>query len=176
MPKKNIKGGKKHKKTANAREYNEKTMVYKENSNEEYALVMDLVGNGNIRVKLSSGNTMISRIPGSFKKKKIFINKGNILLIALREFEQDKSDIIYKYSDGQSKQLQKNDVLPSWFFNFNTIQQINNDVNENDVIFKDDDEDVEIKTKKPRPIDRSKRMGEITCNDNDSYTFDVEEI
>ena len=137
MPKKNIKGGKKHKKTANAREYNEKTMVYKENSNEEYALVMDLVGNGNIRVKLSSGNTMISRIPGSFKKKKNF-------------YKQRK--------------------------HFNTIQQINNDVNENDVIFKDDDEDVEIKTKKPRPIDRSKRMGEITCNDNDSYTFDVEEI
>ena len=177
MPKSNTKGGKKHKKTKNGMtDSHEKNMIYKEKEEEEYALVTDLVGNGNVRVKLPNGSTMIARIPGSFKKKKKFINKGNILLIAIREYEEAKSDIIYKYSDGQSRTLQKNKLLPASFLAFSTIHQAD-EVVDNDVIFTNDDTE-NVKTGKPMPIDRSKRMGEL----NDSipneadYKFNLEEI
>ena len=180
MPKKNIKGGKKHKKTKrNPNDNFEKNMIYKENSLEEYALVTDLVGNGNVRIKLPNGSVMIARIPGSFKKKKIFINRGNILLVSIREYEDSKSDIIYRYSDGQSKVLHKNKQLPSSFMNYNVINQ-NDDNDDTFIEFKDENEDDEdiTKTAKPMPIDRSKRMGELSHDipNEADYAFDLEEI
>jgi translation initiation factor 1A len=177
MPKSNLKGGKKHKKNKKAGfESHDKNMVYKENKGEEYALVTDLVGNGNVRIKLPNGSIMISRIPGSFKKKKKFINKGNILLIAIREYEEAKSDIIYKYSDGQARILQKNNLLPPSFLSFSSIHQPD-DVIDNDIIFTNDEPD-NVKTGKPIPIDRSKRMGELdnTIPNEADYQFSLEEI
>ena len=177
MTKGNLKGGKKYKKNKKGSfESHDKQMVYKEKAGEEYALVTNLVGNGNVRIKLPTGSEMNARIPGSFKKKKKFINKGDILLIAVREYEESKSDVIYKYSDGQSRTLQKNNLLPPSFLAFSSIHT-SDDIVDKDVVFENEEQE-NVKTGKPLPMDRSKRMGELDNsipNEVDS-SFNLDEI
>jgi len=59
-----------------------------------------MMGANHIRVRGADGVTRIGRIKGTIKKK-VWIREGDILIIIPWSFQDDKSDIIYRYTAPQ---------------------------------------------------------------------------
>lgn len=45
-------------------------------------------------------------------QKKVWINQGDIVLVSLREYQDDKGDVIYKYNADEARQLKQEGELP----------------------------------------------------------------
>ena len=67
---------------------------------------------GNESVSFSS-EEKIGVIRNSLKKKKIFINANNVILVCLRDFEPGKVDVIYSYKDHEVKKMQRKNWIPN---------------------------------------------------------------
>lgn len=63
----------------------------------EYAQVTKMLGNGRLQAQCFDGETRLAHIRGKMRKK-VWINQGDIILISLREFQDDKADVIVKYT------------------------------------------------------------------------------
>ena len=132
MPK-NIKGGNKAKKGKNSslREFSRKLELPDDSGYRFYGLVLKHYGattdilyldntvndskndnkNDNKRLKKAIGY-----VRGSIKKRcRLKIN--DIVIIAIREYQDDKVDIIHKYNEDEMKQLQRNNYLDADFMN-----------------------------------------------------------
>ena len=90
---------------------------------QEYAIVQDLLGNGRLRVMCIDENLRIARIRGNMRKSthKVIIEKGDLILISRRDFEEDKVDVIHKYSREEAisllhskKKLMPSAILKAW--------------------------------------------------------------
>jgi translation initiation factor 1A len=116
---------------------------------QEYAYVQELMGNGRLKAYCEDGNVRVGRIRGNMRnyKHKVIINRGDIILISKRDYEDDKVDVIHKYSFEEANKLSHQKELPD------TIQKIyknhdecGNIINHNEeefVTFVDDDINVE---------------------------------
>ena len=95
----------------------------------EYAKINTLLGNGRAQVIiLDSGESKLGHIRGSMYKK-VWINKNDIVLVSLRDFENTKCDIIFKYDDDQVRYLSRHENI-----NIQADIKNNQDQNENDLI------------------------------------------
>lgn len=111
MPKNKGRGGKKFRSNKrNDREVVNKRFPYKE-PNQEYAKVDKMLGNCRCLCVLdgTNGEPKLCIIPGSFKRKRIWINPGDTVLINIRNFnehaEADRADIVYKYDQKELRRL-----------------------------------------------------------------------
>lgn len=85
---------------------NSKNLILKEDQ-ETYGQVINALGNNRLLVKcFHDEKERVCTIRGSMRKK-IWINKNDIVLISLRDFQDDKADIIYKYDENDVKKLKK---------------------------------------------------------------------
>jgi translation initiation factor 1A len=90
------------KNTNNFNDINSKILIIKEEQ-ETYGQVINALGNNRLMVKcFSDGKDRVCTIRGSMRKK-IWINKNDIVLVSLRDFQDDKADIIHKYDEIQGK-------------------------------------------------------------------------
>ena len=81
-------------------------LVFKEDY-QEYGVVTKLLGNCRIMVKCYHDDIeRLCIIPGSFKKR-IWINLNDVVLVGIRNYQDSKSDIIYKYTTNEVKKLIK---------------------------------------------------------------------
>lgn len=74
---------------------------------QEYGVVQDMLGNGRLRALCSDGVVRVGRIRGSMRKYagKVIIDKGDLIIVARRDFEDDKVDVIHKYTHEETSQL-----------------------------------------------------------------------
>lgn len=87
----------------------DKKLITKEEL-ETYGQVLNPLGNNRMLVKCFDGKERICTIRGSMRKK-IWISKNDIVLVSLREFQDDKADIIYKYDNSEVRKLKILDEL-----------------------------------------------------------------
>ena len=158
----------------------ERELTIKEEG-EEYAQVIRLIGDSRLEVQCSDGVKRGAHIRGTLRKK-VFINIGDIILVAIREFEQEKCDVILKYKDDEIRKLKKAGEIPENFKSNEETTETNNVVNEDDDIFvftkkekdtldEDDDEEDE-KHKKHNDEDDNEDEDEEGEDDEDE---DIEE-
>ena len=88
MPKNKGKGGKNRRRGKNQNEPTKRELVFKEEGTQEYALVTRMLGNGRCECNCFDGKTRLGHIRGSMRKK-VWINKDDIILVSLREFQDD---------------------------------------------------------------------------------------
>lgn len=111
MPRGNQKGGKKHKR--GKKEYNEsKTLRLKEDG-QEYAQITACKGNCRFTVMCFDGKERMAIMCGAMRKRE-FVNMKDIVLVSLRDFQDDKCDIIQKYDDTQIHQLKSDKHIPEF--------------------------------------------------------------
>tara|TARA_B110000091_G_C13684138_1_gene419199 strand:+ start:129 stop:494 length:366 start_codon:yes stop_codon:yes gene_type:complete len=79
---------------------------------QEYAQVVKIEGHGRCRVKCSDGVTRLGVIRGAMRKK-VWIKLDNYVLVGLRDFQDNKCDIIGKYSDEDVRNLRAYGELPT---------------------------------------------------------------
>jgi translation initiation factor 1A len=98
---------------------------------QEYAQAGRMLGNGRLEAICFDGQTRMAHIRGKLLKR-VWISTGDIILVALRDFQEGKVDVIHKYSNDQARKLKNMGELPG-----NTKLTI-------DVALEDEEDDVEI--------------------------------
>ena len=69
-----------------------------------------MMGANHIRVRGFDGVTRMGRIKGKIKKK-VWIREGDILIVIPWTFQDEKCDIIYRYTGPQVEWLRRNNYL-----------------------------------------------------------------
>jgi translation initiation factor 1A len=72
-----------------------------------YALVQEMMGNGRLRALCEDGVLRVGRIRGSMRKykNKVIIGRGDLVIVALREFDTENVDVIHKYTHNECSKL-----------------------------------------------------------------------
>jgi translation initiation factor 1A len=95
----------------------------------EYAQVTKMLGNGRVDAQCFDGVKRLATIRGKLRKK-VWINQGDIVLLSLREFQDEKADVIQRYNPDEARQLKSYGELPD-----------NAKINEADTNFGGEEED-----------------------------------
>ena len=85
--------------------------VDKKTDDQEYGQVTKLLGSCRLEVSCFDGMSRLCHIRGSMRKK-VWIKLNDIVLVSLREFENAKADIIYKYEIPEINFLKKENEIP----------------------------------------------------------------
>ena len=109
----NKKGGKKFKK-GKKQSFHDKKLIYKDpKEDQEYGKVVRPMGNGRFEIQCFDGKDRMGILAGNMRKK-IWVNKDDIILFSKWEFTTDdnKCSIIHKYDHDEVKKLQREGEFP----------------------------------------------------------------
>lgn len=70
-----------------------------------------MLGNGRLEALCFDGEKRLAHIRGKLRKK-VWINQGDIILLSLREYQDEKGDVILKYSADEARSLKAYGELP----------------------------------------------------------------
>lgn len=102
----------KNKKKSKKESEKEKGELTLKEKGQEYAQILKMLGNGRCDTYCFDGTKRICHIRGRMNKK-IWINIGDIVLVSLRNFQDQKGDIILKYSGNEARSLKSFGELPT---------------------------------------------------------------
>jgi translation initiation factor 1A len=111
MPTKKKKGGKRGRRSKNVSS-EQRGIVFQE-PGQVYAQALRMLGGGRLEAMCFDGTTRLAHIRGSMRKK-VWVRAGNILLLSLREFQDEKADVIHRYTDEEARQLKAYGELPEY--------------------------------------------------------------
>lgn len=126
----------KKKKHRNSAGGSSRELVFKEPDTQVYARVTKMLGNGRVTAECDDGVQRLCKIRGSMRKRD-WVKVTDIVLVALRGFQDDKADLVCKYDDGEVRQLTRFGELVG-------LDSAKNDTPGNDdnlVVFGDSDSD-----------------------------------
>lgn len=104
MPGRKSKGGQRRRAPVN------RTLEFKDDG-QEYAQVTKMLGNGRCRVQCFDGIPRLARIRGAMRNK-VWIHPSDFVLVGLREFQDDKCDILVKYTMEEARTLKSMGEIP----------------------------------------------------------------
>mmetsp|Transcript_11350 Transcript_11350/g.19862 ORF Transcript_11350/g.19862 Transcript_11350/m.19862 type:complete len:142 (+) Transcript_11350:141-566(+) len=128
MPKNKGKGGKNRKRGKNENEEEKRELVYKEDG-QEYGQVIRMLGNGRLEAQCIDGKKRLCHIRGKMRKK-VWVGQGDIVLVGLRDYQDEKADVIMKYTADEARVLKQYKELPE-----------NIRINDTDVMFEGEDKE-----------------------------------
>lgn len=106
MNKKNKKNGK------GVQQPIERVRVPNKGKNEIFATVDTKLGGKHLRLRCMDGTVRMGRIPGSMKRKKRnWINEGDIVIAVPWEVQDSKADVIWRYTRSQVTWLERKGYL-----------------------------------------------------------------
>ena len=110
MPKNKGKGGKNRRRGKNENDLDKRELIFKEDG-QEYAQVVRMLGNGRLEAFCFDGTTRLCHIRGKMRKK-VWVSAGDIILLGLRDFQDEKADVIHKYNADEARNLKAYGELP----------------------------------------------------------------
>ncbi|KAH8089640.1 hypothetical protein HD553DRAFT_304444 [Filobasidium floriforme] len=138
MPKNKGKGGKNRRRGKNENDDEKRELVFKEDG-QEYAQVLKMLGNGRVEAQCFDGTKRLAHIRGKMRKK-VWINQGDIVLLSLRDFQDDKADVIVKYTPDEARNLKQYGELPDTV-KVNENETAYGEESGDDVLFEEDEID-----------------------------------
>ncbi|NPA75889.1 MAG: translation initiation factor eIF-1A [Euryarchaeota archaeon] len=81
------------------------------NKGEMFGIVDKILGGGRMMVMCADGKSRMARIPGKIKRR-MWIKEGDLVVIRPWEFQDEKADVVYRYTRTQASYLSKNRKLP----------------------------------------------------------------
>ncbi len=103
-------GGKNRRRGKNENDNEKRELTFKEEG-QEYAQVIKMLGNGRLEALCFDGEKRLAHIRGKLRKK-VWINQGDIILLSLRDYQDEKGDVILKYSADEARSLKAYGELP----------------------------------------------------------------
>ena len=82
-----------------------RALQYKEEG-EEYARVKKMLGDGRLSAQCSDGQERVCHIRGRMRKR-VWINVEDLVLVAIRDYQPDKADVLLKYTEEEDRSLQR---------------------------------------------------------------------
>jgi translation initiation factor 1A len=151
----NEKGGKGYKKgKKSGNEPPIKQLILKEDGS-EYATLGKNLGNSRFTCDCHDGRERLGHIRGKMQKR-VWLKQGDLVLVSVRDYQDDKCDIVHKYNESDKSELLKMGqlikeklILAENGGNSNKAQEndefgieFSNEVQE-EITFEDDDQDNE---------------------------------
>jgi translation initiation factor 1A len=87
--------------------------IPQKSANEMLGTVESLLGANKLRVRCMDGIVRLTRIPGKMKKR-LWVREGDIIIVVPWSFQNEKADIIWKYSPPQVNWLERKGFLKSY--------------------------------------------------------------
>ena len=84
----------------------------KKSENEILGIVESLLGANKLRVRCMDGVVRLVRIPGKMKKR-MWVHEGDVIIIIPWSFQNEKADMVWKYSSPQVNWLERKGFLKS---------------------------------------------------------------
>eukprot|EP00008_Paramoeba_atlantica_P014160 CAMPEP_0201481832 /NCGR_PEP_ID=MMETSP0151_2-20130828/6099_1 /ASSEMBLY_ACC=CAM_ASM_000257 /TAXON_ID=200890 /ORGANISM="Paramoeba atlantica, Strain 621/1 / CCAP 1560/9" /LENGTH=152 /DNA_ID=CAMNT_0047864213 /DNA_START=70 /DNA_END=528 /DNA_ORIENTATION=+ len=112
MPKNKGKGGKSKRKGKNKNDEGDKRELMVKEEGQEYAQVVKILGNCRVEAFCFDGQTRIAHVRGKFRKK-VWINRDDIILVGLRDYQDSKCDVIHKFTAEEARRLKAKGELPA---------------------------------------------------------------
>ena len=107
-------GKKKKKIKRKPREAVKRDLVFK-NFQEEYAIISKKLGDRRMLVQMPDmGAEKMAIIPGRFRKR-CWFDVGDLCLVSFREYQDDKVDIVHKYTSDERRELCRTGEIPKAF-------------------------------------------------------------
>lgn len=122
----------KNSKNRNNRYNKKREMVYPDEEYQEYGFIKNMLGNGRVSVLCEDKSIKTGRICGSMRnhRRKTLIEQGDLVIIASRDYDDGKVDVIHKYTDDETSFLVSNDYLTEYLLKvYNNRMEINYDNN-----------------------------------------------
>jgi translation initiation factor 1A len=127
-------GGKGHRKTKNQNGgLFRREIIFKEYG-QEYALITKMLGNGHCECKCYDDVVRLGNIRGKLRKR-VWLSVGDVVLCGLREYQDEKVDIIHKYTADEVVNLKTMGEIP-----FDEADQENDEP----IVVEEEDEPVDI--------------------------------
>lgn len=79
---------------------------------EIFGIADQLLGASKIKVMCADGKARLARIPGKIKKR-MWIREGDLVIVKPWAFQDDKSDVIYRYTKTEASYLSRKKILPA---------------------------------------------------------------
>jgi translation initiation factor 1A len=111
MPKNKGRGGKSYKRGKHSGPVKRDLLTKEDDEGLEYGLAVKMLGNARVLVKCFDEVDRIGHIRGKMKKK-VWIGMGDLVMCSLREFQNEKCDIILKYLPDEIRQLKAQGEVP----------------------------------------------------------------
>lgn len=92
-----------------------------------------MLGNGRLEAMCFDGNKRLCHIRGKLRKK-VWINTSDIILIGLRDFQDEKADVILKYTADEARHLKSKGEIPE-NVNITDTSQFSQDTGGDDIYF-----------------------------------------
>jgi translation initiation factor 1A len=149
---------------------------------EVYAYVIKLLGNCRVLVLCDNGTEAIGVIRGSMRRfnKRVLIETGDILAVSMRDFQDNKVDIVHKYNAEQCKNLINNKEISDTLINaYNKVVTTTvNNANEANIMFDytdriETDDIAHTRNKKDDSYNNSEFV--FNSEDEDAYNDDEED-
>lgn len=84
---------------------------------QEYGHVTKVYGSGRFELNCVDGVVRLAHSRGSLRKKKVFVKLGDTVIVSLREFQDNKCDILHVYTPKEVKFLIQVDEIPPTYEN-----------------------------------------------------------
>jgi translation initiation factor 1A len=132
MPRDYGKGGKNRKKAKNNPIIVQRQLRFKEDL-QDYAQITKMLGSERIEAFCFDDNKKrLCHIRGKIKKKE-WMNIGDFILVSIREFEEEKADVIQRYTPDEVERLKILGELPDTV-KITNVGEIAQDENDDDFI------------------------------------------
>jgi translation initiation factor 1A len=97
----------------------------------EYGIITKMLGAGRVEAKCFKDNVVRNCAICGRMKKKVWLNVGDIVLVSLRDFQDNKADIVHKYAVDEARQLKQMGEIPS-SVRVNEVVSVQEDTEQND--------------------------------------------
>ncbi len=88
-----------------------RTPLPRRENKEMFGIVDQMMGGSRARVICEDGKVRLARIPGRIKRKQR-IRNGDLVIIKPWDVEDEKADIIFRYTHIQASNLSRRGILP----------------------------------------------------------------
>jgi translation initiation factor 1A len=78
---------------------------------EMFAIAEQLMGGSRMNVICADGKARMARIPGRMKRR-ARVRAGDLLIVKPWDIQNDKADVVWRYTRTQSKILSRRNLLP----------------------------------------------------------------
>ena len=170
---KNTHGGNKHKKFARKRDESGRKNInnLKKTPGQEYGFITKVLGNCKFNITCYDKKERIGHVRGKLRKRTWFV-MNDVVLISLRDFQDDMCDMIQKYSYDETNMLITNNEISESFGKTGGFFQTKTEDKQANISFLDeisDRSDNEIEeeygNKKTTQNTKSNHEDEININD-----------
>jgi translation initiation factor 1A len=120
-----------------------KPLIYKGDM-QQYGKITKLLGDRRVMLVTPDNSEILGHIQGKFRKR-VWFSVNDIVLFSRRDFQDEKVDIIHKYSEDDIKKLIKDLEIPPNFTDENFGETTTyNDIGINIDDAEDEDEDIDL--------------------------------